>query len=68
MIKIELTRLEAGFIMKALKVAEKEERKKACHAANEMDANEAQDTAAVLYALLNSIYHEVKKGGQNEKN
>ena len=62
MIKIELTRLDAGFIMKALKVAEKQERKKACHAANEMDCNEAQDIAVAFNALYNVILHEVKKG------
>ena len=67
-IKLELTRLEAEVLMRALEIAEKQEHKKACSAVNEMDANEAQDTAAVFNALRNAILHEVKKGGQNEKN
>lgn len=68
MIKLELTKLDAGFMIKALKVAEKEERKKACHAVNEMDANEAQEIAVAFNALRNAILHEVEKGEQHEKN
>lgn len=67
-ITLEVTILEAELLRRALKIAEKQERKRACYADNEMDANEAQDTAAVFNALRNAILHEVKKGGQNEKN
>lgn len=68
MIKLEVTKLEAELLMRALKIAEKQEHKRACCADDDLDAYEAQETAVAFNALRNVIFHEVKKGGQNEKN
>lgn len=68
MIKLELTGLDAEFLMQALKIAEKQERKKACNAANEMEQEEAHNRILIFNALRNVIFHEVKKGGQNAPN
>ena len=67
-IKLEVSILEAELLRRALKIAEKQERKRACYAADEMECNEAQDTAAAFNALRNVISRVVEKGGQNEKN
>lgn len=61
-IKLEATRLEAELLRRALKIAETQERKRACFAADEMDYNEAQDMATAFNALRKSILHEMKKG------
>ena len=61
-IKLEVTILEAELLMRALKIAEKQERKRACGAADDLDANEAQETAVAFNTLRNVILHEVKKG------
>ena len=41
MIKLEVTILEAELLMRALKIAEKQEHKRVCYAADDLDANEA---------------------------
>ena len=68
MIKLEVTILEAELLMKALKIAEKQEHKRACFADDDLDAYEAQETAVAFKALRDVIFHEVKKGGQNGTN
>ena len=62
MIKLEFTKLGAELLMRALKIAEKQERKRACCAADDLDANEAQETAFAFNALRDIISREVKKG------
>lgn len=65
---LEVTILEAQLLRRALKIAEKQECKRACYAADDLDANEAQETAFAFNALRNIISREVKKGGQNGTN
>ena len=68
MIKLEFTKLGAALLMRALKIAEKQERKRACCAADDFDANEAEKTAFAFNALRDIISREVKKGEQNATN
>ena len=62
MIKLEVTILEAELLMRALKIAEKQEHKRVCYAADDLDANEAQETAVAFNALRNIISRAVEKG------
>ena len=61
-IKLELTRLEAELLMRALKIAEKENSRNARYAADEMDQEEALNIAVVYYALRIIISRAVAKG------
>lgn len=62
MIKLEVTKLEAVILMRALKIAAKQEHKRACCADDDLDAYEAQETAVAFNALRHVIFHKVKKG------
>lgn len=62
MIKLELTRHDVALLMRALKIAKKQELMRVCYAADDLDANEAQEMVVAFDALRITILREAKKG------